>query len=167
MRTLTQKRVQRHATAQKLPASLKRLPGMVKIPKMPKCIVGQCFTDKSVFAYRDSDLDNLLPTTLKESGETKVSGYELTKVTTEADLAKVGGKFTNLLQIEDLILRTEKGENTGLITNGYANIFFLGVGNSVFAVDAYRDSGGWYIYCDRFRARDAWSAGRGFFSPAT
>ena len=90
MRTLTQKRVQRRTKEKKLPASLTRLQGMVKIPKMPRCIAARCFTDKKVFAYSNNDFDNLLPKTLPVSGETKVVGYELTKLTTEADIAKVG-----------------------------------------------------------------------------
>ena len=136
------------------------------ISKMPKCPVAHCFTDK-VFAYHDSDFDNWLPKTLPVSEETKVVGYELTKLTTEADMAKVGGMFINLLQIEDLILRTEKGEKTGLVTDGYANIFFLQVGVSVFSVLAFRYSVGWRVDCYPFDARRGWRAGSRFFSSAT
>ena len=139
----------------------------ITIPAQPECVVAQCFTDQSVFAYRDSNFDTLLPETLPTSAETKVVGYELTKLLTEADLEKAGGKFTNLSQIENLILRTKKGENTGLITNGGANIFFLEVGNSVFVVGTRRRSGGWDVGCYRFHAGLEWDAGGRFFSPAT
>ena len=139
------------------------------IPAKPECTVAHCFTDKKVFAYCDSDFNNRdwLPKTLPASGKVTVSGYELTRTTTEGELSKVGGTFTNPLQIEDLILRTERGEKTGLITNGYANLFLLVVGASVFAVDARRYSDGWHVRCYRFFARYEWHGVYRFFSPAT
>ncbi len=137
------------------------------LPAQSICLVAQCFTDKNVFAYRDGNFDELLSKTLPASAETKVSGHELTKITTEADLAKAGGKFTNLLQIENFILRTEKGKGTGLLAKGYANLFFLQVGASVFTVNALRGSGGWGVHCFRFFAGLEWAAERRFFSPAT
>ncbi|OHA19340.1 MAG: hypothetical protein A3C08_01540 [Candidatus Taylorbacteria bacterium RIFCSPHIGHO2_02_FULL_47_18] len=160
-------RARKRATVAKLPASLKRLPGTVIVSAQPRCIVAKCFTDKSVFAYRDYNFNSWLPKTLPVSVEIGVSGYELTDTTTEAEMAKVGKKFTNLSQIENLILRTEKGENHGLVTNGYANIFFLQVGASVFMVHAYRYDDRWSLCLYRFSARNAWYAESRFFSPAT
>lgn len=146
-------------------SSLRSL-GTVSVPQQPECKTKDCFMGK-VFEYRDSDFDNWLPATLPASAEVLVNGYEFTKVTTEAELIKVGKPFTNLKQIEDRILRTEKGENTDLITNGYSNIFFLQVGSSVFAVGAVRYSRGWHMFLRRFDARNEWRAGGRFFSPAT
>ncbi|KKU58673.1 MAG: hypothetical protein UX81_C0018G0015 [Parcubacteria group bacterium GW2011_GWA2_47_12] len=162
-------RARKRATVAKLPDSLKRLPGTIIVPAQPKCIVAQCFTDKSVFAYRDSNFDSpqWLPKTLPASCEVAVAVYELTETTEEADMEKVGGRFTNLLQIENLILRTEKGENTGFTINGYTNIFFLQVDASVFAVRADRRVGWWYVGLYRFCARHEWYAEDRFFSHAT
>jgi hypothetical protein len=148
-------------------SSFRSLGIQLTISAQPECKVSECLTDKSVFAYRDPEFDKLLLQTLPASKEVKVSGYELARVTTEAELATVGRKFTNLRQIEDLILRTEKGEKTGILTNRYANIFFLEVGGSVFTVDAHRRYDGWYVFCLCFRASFGWLDGRRFFSPAT
>lgn len=149
-------------------SSLRSLSTTLTIPAQPECTVANCFTDKKVFACRDGDFDNLLPVTLPASKGVKVAGVELTKTTTEADLIKIGKPLTNPLQIEDLILRTEKGEKTGLITNGYANIFFLQVGSSVFAVCAYRYADGWHVHLYHFYAGHEWYAEHRFFSsPAT
>lgn len=133
-------------------------------PAQPECKVAACFTNKKVFVYRDADFDNWLPAILPASIEVLVSGHELIKVTDEAELIKVGKPFTNLTQIENLILRTEKGEETGLITNGYANLFFLQVDSSVFAMSARRRDGGWRVGLDRFRAWRGWRGENRFFS---
>ena len=148
-------------------SSLRDLGLTLTILIQPECVVAKCFTNKNIFAYRDSNFDNQewLPKTLLASSATKVTGYELTDTTTEAEMAKIGRKFTNLLQIEDLILRTEKGENTGLITNGCANIFFLQVVASVFMVLAYRNDDRWNVNLNRFNARNEWNAENRFFSP--
>jgi len=136
----------------------------LSLPSQPICTVASVFTNKSISVWRDPDFDNLLPATLPASEGTSVSGYELTKTTTEAELIKNGKPFTNLLQIEDLILRTEKGEKTGLITNGCANIFFLEVGGSVFVVSAHRYVDEWYVRLHHFYAGREWYAEVRFFS---
>lgn len=157
-------RAKKRAIVVKLPDSLKQMPGTIRVPKQPKCIIANCFTDK-IFAHRDPDFDSWLPKTLPVSVEVEVSGYELTDTITEEEMAKVGKKFTNLLQIKNLILRTEKGENTRLLTNGYTNIFFLQVDTSVFVVAAYRSFGGWRVGLDRFRATCGWFCRASVFLP--
>lgn len=148
-------------------ASLQDFGLTLSVPAQPECAIVDCFTNREVFVHRDPDFDNLLPATLPASGQISVNGYELTEVTAEAELATVGKPFTNLTQIDDLILRTESGENTGLITNAYANLFFLQVDASVFTVYAYRGSDGWSVYCYRFNPRGGRDAGFRFFSPET
>lgn len=147
--------------------SLRNLDLTLSVPAQPECKVANCFTDTAVFAYRDSDFDNWLPATLPASAEVAVNGYELTKTTTEETLSKVGRPFTNLTQIEDLIRRTKRGENTGLITDGCANIFFLQVGKSVSVVLASRCSDGWHVRYFRFCPMAEWSAGLRCFALAT
>ena len=148
-------------------SSLQNISITLSVPKQSQCTAANCFADKSIFVYRDPNFDSLLPQTMPASQEVKVSGVELTKTTTEAELAKIGNHFTNLSQIENLILRTKNAENTGLITNGYANIFFLQVGVSVFTVLARRLHDGWYVYLCCFRAGNECHAGHRFFSSAT
>lgn len=162
MKTLTKR-----AKNSKTPSSLRSLGIAIKVPRQPKCTVADCFADKKIFECRDTDFDNLLPTTLPASKAASVSGYELTKYTKEKTLLKVGKGFTNLKQMEDLILRTENGENTGLVTNGNANLFFLKIGATVFTVRAYRYSDGWGVLLDRFSAGYEWDAEFRFFSPTT
>jgi|GEM_PF-5960688 len=154
----------------KLPAGLTSLGITLVIPKQPKCRVVDCFTDQSVFVFRNADFDNLLPQTLSASGKVSVVGYELTRFITEAKLAQVeGGRFTNLRQIEDLILRTERGESTGLLTtNNYTNIFFMEVGTFVLTVRAHRrNSGVWDAYPYPFSPWMKLHGGHRFFSIAT
>lgn len=164
MRTLTKKRAPKRAAKQtKLPVSLQPLGMTIKISAQPECVVANCFTDK-VFFYRGCDLDSreLLTKTLPASGEVVVTGYEITQVITEAKMAKVGGRFSNFLQIEDLILRMEAGENIGLITTGFPNIFLFGFGVSVFELHAFRFAS-WNVHLGRFNPRREWKTGSRFF----
>lgn len=147
--------------------NLRNLGLTITLPAQPECKTAECFTGDKVFVYRNADFDNWLPATLPATAEVAVNGYKFTKVTTEAEMMKVGKPFTNLTQIENLILRTEKGEETGLITNGCANLFFLKVDATVFTVFASRGSVGWSVCLLRFFARNEWSAESRFFSPAT
>ena len=169
MSTLTTRRTRDARTkhTKKLPDFLKLLGIVVAIPRMPKCVVANCFTSKPIFAHRDPDFDTFLPKKLATSRSVKVMGYKLTKVITEAEMERVGGKFTNLLQIEDLIFRTERGEKTNLATDGNTSIFLLKVGISVFTVRAYRSSVGWGVYCIRFRPEFGWYDEHRFFSLTT
>ncbi|TSC84597.1 MAG: hypothetical protein G01um101417_128 [Parcubacteria group bacterium Gr01-1014_17] len=139
---------------------------ILTISAQPQCVVADCFTDKKIFVWRDNDFDSLLPQTLPASKKITVSGFELTEFTTEETFIKIGKPFTNLLQIEDFILRTE-GEKTGLRKDGYASIFFLQVGSSVFAVSADRLGDGWRVLLYHFAAGDEWPAEDRFFSLAT
>jgi len=148
----------------KLPSGLKSLGITLTIPAQKKCVVARCFTNKNVFCKRDSDFDSLLPKTLTASGEVKAMAYNLTETIREAELVKIGKHFTNLSQIKDLILRTERGENTGLSKQVDSNVFFLEVGGSVFTVEAYRVYNGWWMNCFRFDRRRAWYAWSFLFS---
>lgn len=151
----------------KIPLSLRPLGITVKIPEQSECSVIDCFTHKKVSAYWSAVFYNLLLATMPASEKVSVRGYKLTKLTTEAELAKCSTLFTNLKQIENLILRTEKGENTGLDTNRGTNIFFLEVGKLVFTVNADRFFDGWSVNLHRFGPGSAWNGGSRCFAPAT
>lgn len=163
MSTLTKKRTVKRA---KLPASLKRLNGLIVIPRMPKCHIANCFTDKKVFKevfnYRDFGFVNPIPATFSESKKIVLFRHELAEITNEADLIKLGKPFTNPKQIEILILYTENGEDTWLVV-AHNNIFFLQIGNLVFVVHANRYKCGWTVNLSPFRARNWWYEGDRIF----
>ena len=163
MSTLKTRRTRGAWTKQtkKVPDSLEPLGTVVAIPRMPKCVVARCFTNKAVFANRDSDFDRLLPEKLSASEEVIAVRYKLTNATTERQLSRVGGKFTNLRQIEDLILRTKK------CRNNFFHVFLLKVGISVFTILAQRRHGGWFVCCDRLGPWTTWFLDGHFFSLAT
>lgn len=137
------------------------------IPAMGECIVARCFVNKGdvkTFAWRDPDFDVLLPERIGPVGKITVRGSELLETLTEAELLASVRTLQSPLQIEDLILRTEAGEDTGLRTDGYANLFFLELVNSVFTVYAYRLADGWSVHVYPFHPGCQWNAGPRVFS---
>lgn len=140
-----------------------------------------CFTNKKIFGYRDSDLDNWLPKNQPDETEGKFSAQQLTqnstfKQTTESFLGVSGdidflaktlkdlGHITTLPVIESLIERQEAGEDVGLLTNGWANFFFVeDKDGNVSVVYAYRDGRQWYVIVYRLGDDDVWIDGSRFF----
>lgn len=141
----------------------------------------KCFTDKSRYYYRDSDLDGWLrkdqpaqpesvfavqklaePATFKKIAETFLG--IIGDIKTIARELKSRGHVTTLAVIESLIERQENGEDVGLLTNGYGNFFFVADGNeSVSVVRVGRDDGRWHAGVRRLGSDDRWDAGDRFF----
>lgn len=147
-----------------------------------------CFTNKSRYYYRDSDLDNWLPADQPEQAESKFSVQQLTQNSTFAQAARefIGapntatiaelahvlrevGAVTTLPTIESLIERQEKGEDVGLRTNRYANFFFVeekeeeGKEPCVSVVRAYRGGRRWCVGVGRLGGDSLWYDGYRFF----
>jgi hypothetical protein len=138
----------------------------------------------SRYYHRDSDLDGLLSAQQEAGAAGKVSVYQLEREMAfkgvaqallgvdEAsidDLAKgliAGGHTVVPSQIEALIERTEQGEDTGLITDGYGNFFFVqDKKGSVSGVVVYRDDDGpWNVRVYRLDYGRRWRVEDRFFS---
>jgi hypothetical protein len=79
-------------------------------------------------------------------------------------MLKEHGCITTLPTIESLIERQEGGQNVGLRTDGWANLFFVeDKDGSVSVVYALRRGGRWCVDVDRLGSGDVWDADDRFF----
>ena len=141
-----------------------------------------CFTDTARYYYRDNDLDRYLPKNQSDQAESQFGVLPLTETTTfkefaesvlgtQGDLKTLAkllqqrGYTTTLPAIEVLNERQESGEDTGLLTNGWANFFFVDNedGESVSVVGVGRGVGRWGVRRLSFGSGGRWSAGGRFF----
>lgn len=68
---------------------------------------------------------------------------------------------TKLLHLWELLKKQPKGEDGVLLTNGYANIFYIrAINGTLWAVHAYWGGGGWSVYAHSVGDPDGWSAAR-------
>ncbi|HEY4495834.1 MAG TPA: hypothetical protein VJC04_00545 [Candidatus Paceibacterota bacterium] len=141
-----------------------------------------CFTNETRYYYRDSDLDRYLPKNQPTQPESKFAVCELTQavtfkemaeqilgvqgdIKTLAKLLKERGLATTLQAIEVLIERQENGEDIGLLTNNWANFFFVENedGESVSVVLVYRHARRWVVHRSSLGYNNGWAAVRRFF----
>ncbi|MCI5108325.1 MAG: hypothetical protein MRY49_00570 [Candidatus Pacebacteria bacterium] len=141
-----------------------------------------CFQG-SRYYFRDADIDNLLPEdqkatksgestahqlekemTFKEIAQSILNTKEEDEVTLQKMLIKAGHTHT-LPEIEGLIERQESGEDVGLNTNSYANLFFTkNREGSVSVVNVYRSDRSWGVFVNSFGLANQWfRGGRVFF----
>lgn len=149
--------------------------GAVKGKKTAKC-----FT--SGWYYRDGDFDRFLGTDQPDADACAVSicavnsdwtfveavralaGAPQTGDTVELGNWAIKSGYTLALpQIEDIVVRTERGENTGLRTDGGVNCFLVGTGdpeNPVSVGLVRRVRRGWLAFVYRLGDGLRWFAGR-------
>ncbi|MHB8660882.1 MAG: hypothetical protein ACYC75_03055 [Minisyncoccota bacterium] len=127
----------------------------------------KCFTNPSRYYYRDDDFDNWLPANQSEADACVISTFEFKKdwMFEEAAAKVLGfsaagtnskllgetlienGHTITLAQAEEMVEKTERGEQTGMRTEGYANFFFVETGNEdepVSVARVGRDDSRWY-----------------------
>ena len=141
---------------------------------MKTYLVKDTFKHKSI-VWRDSDIDSWLSHTLPVFPEAKsVSHSDLTRDMTFKEIAKeficfddvekVKSHCFSLQEIENMLIKKDKR----LLTNGYANIFFIESNDEVFGLRArWLDDWpglGWHVHVRRFVHDDGWHAGCRFFS---
>ncbi len=158
----------------------------IAVPAVAGKKTRDCFTNKTRYYYRDSDLDGWLPEDQKEQAGGKFSVQQLNmpgtfKQAVESFLGVTGEIpvlaqtlrdrhcITTLPTIESLIERQEAGENVGLRIDGYANFFFVeekaeeGKEPSVSVVNALRSDDRWNVNVFSLDLGDEWNAGHRFF----
>ena len=137
-----------------------------------------CFTNETRYYSRDGDLDQYLPKNQPAQPESKFAVCELTQAATFKEMAeqilgiqgdtktlakllKDRGYTTTLPAIEALIERQENGEDTGLLTNGYANFFFVENEDreSVSVVDVDRVGRRWGVFRSSLGGVYGWGIG--------
>ena len=142
----------------------------------------ECFTDKTWYAYRDSDLDGLLKVQGAQP-EGKITVNQLsrpakfvemvqgllcimeTNLAVLSRMAIEAGYLFTLTQIEMLVECQEDGKDTGLLTNGRANFFLVpNREESVSVVGAYRDGRRWDVLLYPLDDGGVWGAEFRFFS---
>jgi len=138
----------------------------------------QCFTDG--WYYRDADFDNWLPASQPDASECVITTLALTRNWTfiEAAQAILGVDTTDVVVLGNALIKsghpitlaqaeamkkaTERGDNTGMRTDGWGNFFFVETGDlknpvSVGRVD--RDDRGWLALVYRLGSGSRWYAG--------
>ncbi len=136
----------------------------------------KCFTDD--WYYRSDDFDRWLGKSQPDADSCTVSACAMGKdwlfveaaralpgVGQTSDIAVLGrsliacGYTVTLPQIEDLKVRTERGEDTGMRTDGYGNFFFVETGdpeNPVSVGYVCRVDRGWVADVFRLGRDDRW-----------
>ena len=140
-----------------------------------------CFTNRTRYCYRDSDLDKFLPENQFAQDASQFAVCELTKtatfkqvaesilgvsgdIQTLSKLLKERGYTTSLPTIEAIIERQASGEDVGLLTNGWANFVFVeNKDGSVSVVGVHRDGRRWGVSQYSFGDIFWWVANRRFF----
>ncbi len=124
-----------------------------------------CFTSK-LWYYRDRDFDNWLPIDQSniDAGNVTVltpmkswtfaeAAVSILNVSPDTPIATLGkllierGHTMTLTQVEAMVEATERGEKTGMVTNGYGNFFFVENADSsvsVAGVDRGDDDRPWH-----------------------
>lgn len=107
------------------------------------------------------------------SSEVRLDKLELTESMNDSQITVELGSPTPfsidgfLSHTKGLILKQPKGEKGDLLTNGYANIFYVtGNDGRTFAVDVHWNGRQWEFDCREFVEDGWWRAGRCVFSPA-
>lgn len=159
------------------PRLLKSVASGVGIAEASAVKIADCFkVGNGVYDYRDSDFDGWLPKEIRAVGAGIASTFELVEPLTlkemaEAHLGITGshdelkkalieqGKCWSPKQIDDLLRNCERGKNPlKLRTDKWVNLFFMQVGNDVFAVCAHWGPSGWYVSISEFASADRWDA---------
>lgn len=160
----------------------------IAVPAIAGKKTAACFTNKSRYAYRDSDLDKWLPKNQPAQPAGRFSVQRMKKsatfaqatrdflgapdTATVAELARIlleTGAVTTLPAIESLIERQENGEDVGLRTDGWGNFFPVEEDenkkdSAVSVVCAHRrDVGQWGVSVYRLGYDDACHGGYRFF----
>ena len=158
---------------------MKALVTGISIPEVAACKVADCFTDTAIYAYRDSDLDQWLSADIPATEGGRAINFQLVKEgmtfkkmtqvvlgLPESRITELGrslyqsGKTWSLRQVDETIVRYERGEKTlNLRDDGFANFFFVHDENgSVFVVYADRVNGRWSVRVYRLDGGDVWFA---------
>jgi hypothetical protein len=150
-------------------ASILELIGTTVIPATDKKLVAKDFFTEKKFYLGDNFKDWFLKKIEDPIGEVNVRYQKLTKSSVDGPIiAELGGEEkveTTLATIADLIGRQAKGENGILLTNGYANIFYVRDATELLrAVSVYWCGDRWNVDADSVELPSDWNDDRQVFS---
>ena len=155
------------------PEPLLKFLGIVTIPATERFIVSDriaAIRKSGRKIYTGSNFEKwFFEITVEPIEETQLRHYKLLKAEVDGTIiAELGGKIKAETTFSGMLALMEKqanGENGILLTNGYANIFYIRDGNGVLrAVGCYWDGGGWYVRADSVEGPDRWGEGYQVFS---
>lgn len=149
-----------------------------KIEATEEYLTTDCFKSKNI-RYRDSDFDNYLRNDMPTVGGGEFSVYSWEKPITFKQMVQAllntkvedfsvlekqliaGGHTFSLKQIENILERTDNGEDLGLVKDGWSNLFFIHDRDGKVVVGSARlREGRWSADVYRFGLDDAWLAER-------
>ena len=145
--------------------------GTVKILSTGKFIVGDNFTIDSkkvkIAWIQDNFRNNFSSKVEKAQAETTLNISKLKKNSLDALIITELGSATEttLANIWELLKKQPKGESGKLLTNSYANIFYVrDVKGVLWAVDVRWFGDGWYVFADSVADPDRWFGDSRVFS---
>ncbi|NCN52880.1 hypothetical protein GW950_00245 [Candidatus Wolfebacteria bacterium] len=145
--------------------------GTVKVPGNDKFVASDHFTTNSKavkIAWLGNNFEQHFLAKVEEPQSEVVLRYAKLKQgsSDKPILAELGDKAeTTLASIWEFLKKQPNGESGALLTNGYANIFYVRDAKGVlWAVDAYWDSGSWGVYAYSVEDPFRWSDGSRVFS---
>jgi len=145
--------------------------GTVKILSTGKFIVGDNFTidsKKVKIAWIEDNFRNNFSSKVEEAqAETTLNISKLKKNSLDALIITELGSATEttLANIWELLKKQPKGESGKLLTNSYANIFYVrDVKGVLWAVHVLWDGGGWGVFASSVAVSVEWGEGRRVFS---
>lgn len=143
----------------------------VSVSGVPKFIAKESFrTDSQTvkFSYLGDNFKQFFLNKIEENiVSVPLVSYTLKKASLDAPiLAELGDRAeTTLAYLYELLSKQPNGESGALLTNGYANIFYIrGTDNNFWAVGAFWDGDGWSVRASSVEDPYCWNDGDRVFS---
>jgi hypothetical protein len=170
--------------AKKAPPMIVPIATEIIVPPTDTCRSKDCFSDASIFSYRDPDIDTWLFNNLPAVSCGNGTNYKLISKginfrgmaqaildETTADITKLAtllvesNKTFSLKQVEYIHVLYSRGENRfNLLVNGCANFFFTHDENrNVFILHTNLHLGSWHVTVYRLNGGGGWDAGHQVF----
>jgi len=145
--------------------------GIVNLPSIGKFIARSYFTRDSkevkFYGFGSNFENNFLDKVEEAQAETTLRISKLKKDSLDKPILDELGctKETTLANIRELLKKQPKGESGKLLTNGYANIFYVRDAVSVlWAVGVYWLGVGWRVHAYSVSSPNEWGGGYQVFS---
>ncbi len=126
-------------------------------------------TKVKIYGLGTNFQENFLGKIEEPIGKTKLRYHKLRKSSVDKPiLAELGDKTkaeTTLSEMFALMEMQPNGESGALLTNGYANIFYIrDINGGLWAVYCRWNDGGWYVHADSVENPNEWIGGFQVFS---
>lgn len=150
---------------------LRNVAGAIPVSAILKFVVADKFTKNNKivrFAYFGDNFKRVMLGKVEENVScAMLNVHTLVKASLDAPiLTELGNRAeTTLAYLHELLSKQPNGEDGVLLTNGYANIFYIrGTDDNFWAASAYWCGDGWGVYAYSVGYPRGWDAGSAVFS---